>query len=63
MVDEAASVAGYSVSYIYKLLARDRIEGVKRGGAWFIDLGSLMEHKQKMNNLGSDKYIQWRHGQ
>jgi excisionase family DNA binding protein len=40
-VKAAAECSGYSVQYLRRLLRQDRLEGVKIGQVWLINLASL----------------------
>lgn len=55
-VEEASEISGYSTQYIRRLLRQDKINGTKKGYMWWIDLESLKEYKQKMDELGNDKF-------
>jgi len=40
-VKAAAAFSGYSIQYLRRLLRRGRLEGIKIGQIWLINLGSL----------------------
>ena len=43
-VKSAASLSGYSMQYIRRLLRLDRISGLKVGQVWLVELESLKEY-------------------
>lgn len=55
-VEEAAEVTGYSEQYIRRLLRQNRINAVKKGPMWWIDLESLKVYKREMDVLGREKF-------
>lgn len=55
-VEEASEITGYSLQYIRRLLRKDKIEAVKKGYMWWIELESLKKYKEEMDNLGSEKF-------
>lgn len=57
---EASDLTGYSIQYLQRLLRQRRIKAVKKGGMYWINLDSLMEYKEKMDSLGSEKYSPYR---
>ena len=59
-VEEAAEISGYSQQYIRRLLRQRRIQAVKKGYMWWVDLDSLKAYKQEMDSLGSEKFSPYR---
>ena len=53
---EAAALTGYTRAHIRGLLLSERITGVKRGRDWLVDRESLLDHKRRMDALGSKKH-------
>lgn len=53
---EASTLTGYTASHIRQLAARSEIEAVKVGRDWLIDRNSIIEYKQEMESLGSQKH-------
>ena len=59
-VTEAAEITGYSEQYIRRLLRKGRIQAVKKGPMYWVELESLKEYKREMDVLGPDKFNPYR---
>jgi excisionase family DNA binding protein len=59
---EAAELTGYTPSYLRKAISRDRLQGLKRGGAWFMRKEEVLAYVEKMRRLGPAKHDPWRSG-
>lgn len=57
---EASDLTGYSIQYLQRLLRQGKINAVKKGGMYWIELNSLEDYKRKMDTLGSEKYSPYR---
>jgi excisionase family DNA binding protein len=55
-VEEAAQITGYSEQYIRRLLRKQRVNAVKKGPMYWIELESLKAYKREMDVLGREKY-------
>lgn len=55
MIDQAAKESEYDRNYIRYLARKQFIKGEKHGGTWLIDLESLKEYEQRMNEEGTKK--------
>lgn len=62
-VDEAADITEYAKDHIRRLVRQKKIKATKKGLMWWIELESLKEYKQKMDELGNDKFFEWREKQ
>ena len=58
---EAAELTGYNKSYLRRLLRKGHIEGVKRGRDWLLSRQSVLEHKRRMDALGTQKHSPKQH--
>jgi len=58
--DEAASLTGYSISYMRQMAQSKRIEARKVGRDWLVNLSSLLAHKAEMDRLGAEKHNPYR---
>lgn len=59
-VDEAAQITGYAQDHLRRLIRQGKINATKKGVMWWVELESLQEYKKKMDELGADKFFQWR---
>lgn len=55
-VEEAAQITGYSEQYVRRLLRQKRVNAVKKGPMYWIELESLKEYKREMDVLGREKH-------
>ena len=55
-VSEAQLYSGYSHNHIIYLLRTGKINGRKSGALWLVDLDSLKEYEDRMNELGTQKH-------
>jgi excisionase family DNA binding protein len=54
---EAASLLGYHVKYVRRLVKRGKIVGKKRGGRdWWVDKNSVRAYADEMKRLGTTKH-------
>lgn len=56
LIDQAAKESEYDRNYIRYLARKQFIKGEKHGGTWLIDLESLKEYEQRMNEEGTKKF-------
>jgi excisionase family DNA binding protein len=54
--DEAAEVSGYSVAYMRRLVRQGRVEARKIQREWLVNRESLIDYKDKMEDLGRAKF-------
>jgi excisionase family DNA binding protein len=59
---EAAELTGYTSSYLRKAISRGRLQGLKRGGAWFMRKEQVLNYLEEMKQLGTAKHDPWRTG-
>lgn len=59
---EAAELTGYSVQYIRRLMRQERVVARKWLRDWAISRKSLLEYKNKMDELGQAKHDPWKSG-
>lgn len=59
---EAAELTGYAGAHLRLLIKRGRLQGVKRGGAWFLRREEVVAYAEEMKRLGSAKHDPWRTG-
>ena len=60
-LDEAASIVGYSPTYVGRLARKGRIQSHRVGhGSWLVNLADLLKHKAQMQALGDEKHNPWR---
>lgn len=56
LVNEAEEQSGYSANHIRLLVRTKTIEGRKVGGVWLVDIDSLLQYKQQMDEEGVSKF-------
>ncbi len=49
-VQAAADVTGYNIQYLRRLLRSDKLEGIKIGQIWLIEMQSLEKYLQHVEN-------------
>ena len=49
-VQAAADVTGYNIQYLRRLLRSGKLEGIKIGQIWLIEMKSLETHLQHVEN-------------
>ena len=49
-VQAAADVTGYNIQYLRRLLRSDKLEGIKIGQIWLIEMQSLETYLQRVEN-------------
>jgi len=59
---EAAQVVGCTSRNILKAIAKGRLKGVKRGGAYFLTRKEVVAYAEEMRRLGPQKHDPWRTG-
>ena len=55
-VSRAAELTKYTTAHVRQLLRTQRIKGEKQGGIWLVELTSLMDYKQAMDEAGPSKF-------
>jgi hypothetical protein len=60
LLAEALPHTTYTPEHITWLLRHKRIDGKKVGGTWLVDLDSLKEYEQRMDELGSKKHNRYK---
>ena len=55
-IEEATQIAPYAPVTLRWLVREGRIKGLKRGGIWFLDKGSLLAYVEQMAALGRSKH-------
>ena len=53
---EAAKMTGYSPHYVRRLMRKQRVLAKKWGNTWMIDKQSLLDYKQRMDELGRARH-------
>jgi hypothetical protein len=56
LIAEAVEQTAYSRDHISLLIRQGKVGGRKAGGVWLVDLDSLKEYEQKMQELGAKKF-------
>lgn len=59
---EASELTGYSVQYIRRLMRQERVVARKWLRDWAISRKSLLEYKNKMDELGQARHDPWKSG-
>jgi len=52
---EAATLSGYHVEYIRKLLQTERVKGQKWGHEWQVSRSSLLSHARRAEKAGAKR--------
>ena len=55
-VREASEIAPYAPVTLRWLVREGRIDGLKRGGIWFLSKGSVLAYVREMERLGNKKH-------
>ena len=55
-IAEAATHSSFSYAHISYLVRHQKINGRKSGNVWLVDLESLKEYEEDMQELGSKKH-------
>jgi hypothetical protein len=53
-------LTGYSAAYVRMLARSERIKARRAGRDWLVNQESLLEHKARMDALGTGKHNPWR---
>jgi excisionase family DNA binding protein len=53
---EAAELTGYSPHYVRRLMRKNRVLAKKWGNTWMINKQSLLDYKQRMDELGRARH-------
>ena len=54
--DEAATISGYHVNYIRRIMRQGKVKGRKAGLVWLIERDSLQAYLAKVQELGARKF-------